>query len=75
MHKYENQILFETIQVYGANDVYARNETADKPVPMKQPFLELIVPLGMGLLWVLIIIESYEASFTYPKHWVDIAIV
>jgi hypothetical protein len=34
------------------------NEATESPVPIKQPFLELIDPLGMGLLWVLTINAS-----------------
>jgi hypothetical protein len=64
MHRYENQTKFETIHVYGANYVYAMNESTERPVPIKQPSLAVIDPLGIGRLCVLIILWSLFASTT-----------
>lgn len=58
-HKYENHIAFDTTHVYGANCVYANNDAMLNAVPMKHPFFELMLPLGMGLLCVRTIIASY----------------
>ena len=73
-HRYENQIEFDINQVYGANWVYAKKEATESPVPIKQPALPLMLPLGIGLFFVRTILESYSASTTWPKHYVDIAI-
>ena len=62
--RYENQIVLEMTQVKGSKAWNAKREPTVSPVPRKHACFEEILPLAIGLFFVLVIFASCSASFT-----------